>query len=601
VNEQNRTLPYSDDVVAAWREQLAEAAENPWLAELLLKYGERILRRFTYFYEQLQTLSRRARRYIQRKLALSLSAAALLLALSGMYVPVAYAAGINVDPGEVDVSDNDACSLIEAIENANDTADGLVYDDCAAGDFTGADTINLPGGSTFILTKYHNNDYGPTGLPVISSDITIEGNGATIERDSGAAYQFRIFAVGYGDLTLNDATITGGRATEDGAPSYNWPTDGGGVLNYHGEVTITDSTISGNTAVARGGGVYNNGTLTITNSTISHNTSLAVDGGGVANEGGEATITNSIISDNDADGGGGVANDGGEVTIENSTISGNHAKAIGGPGGGVLNFDGEVTIENSTISGNTADERGGGVCNEAWDAPAIVRITNSTISGNTAYSDGGGVWNLAYDEEVVATVSIAHSTISGNTAAEHGGGVWNRYFGRVYFSHSIVSGNTANDGREVYNYGYAYADYFNLFGDSSETNSEAFSGFWPWGSDITATSNGTDPTALGGILWPLADNGGPTETHALFPGSPALDAGDPDFDPPPEYDQRGPGFPRVLNDVIDIGAYEGYKVPVGGFTAPANGLEQLAPATGLLAALVALATSGVALVKRRRE
>ena len=110
------------------------------------------------------------------------------------------------------------------------------------------------------------------------------------------------------------------------------------------------------------------------------------------------------------------------------------------------------------------------------------------------------------------------------------------------------------------------------------------------------------PTALGDILDPLADNGGATETHALVAGSPALDAGDPNFGPSPTHDQRGPGFPRVLNGVIDIGAYEGYKeaVPVGGVTMPADGLELLAPATGVLAALVALATSGVALVRRRR-
>ena len=98
---------------------------------------------------------------------------------------------------------------------------------------------------------------------------------------------------------------------------------------------------------------------------------------------------------------------------------------------------------------------------------------------------------------------------------------------------------------------------------------------------------------------PTADNGGPTLTHALVPGSPAIDAGNPTIPSPPTYDQRGPGFPRVVNGVIDIGAYE-YNPPVGGVTMPADGLELLAPVTGLLAALVALATSGVTLVRRRR-
>src|SRR5206468_543482 len=61
----------------------------------------------------------------------------------------------------------------------------------------------------------------------------------------------------------------------------------------------------------------------------------------------------------------------------------------------------------------------------------------------------------------------------------------------------------------------------------------------------------TDP-----LLGPLQDNGGPTFTHALLPGSPAVDAGNPNFTPPPDYDQRGPGFPRVVNGRIDIGAFE---------------------------------------------
>ncbi len=399
MKEQQKRLQYSyeAEVVAAWREQLAEAAEKPWLASVLLEHGERILRRFVHFYQRLRALPRRARRHIQRKLALGLGAAALLLALSSIQAPLAYGNSINVAAGVVD--DTDAqCSLIEAIENANDTTDGLVHDDCAAGDPAGADTINLPAGSTFTL----NDTTG--ALPAITTNITIEGNGATIERDSGAA-KFRIFAVNAtGDLTLNEATISGG--------------------------DVTDMHFSG-------GGVYNAGTL----------------------------------------------------TINDSTISGNTANG----GGGVLNI-GAVTINNSTISGNDASDGG-----------------------------GGGVYNLA----------------------------------GVYFNHSIVSGNTATfAGNEVS--GAVNADDHNLFGHSGETDYEAFDGFAPTGlTDINATSDGGGtPTALGAILDPLADNGGPTETHALVPGSPAIEAGD----TCESTDQRGEGRPmdykRDDTATCDIGAFE---------------------------------------------
>jgi hypothetical protein len=72
----------------------------------------------------------------------------------------------------------------------------------------------------------------------------------------------------------------------------------------------------------------------------------------------------------------------------------------------------------------------------------------------------------------------------------------------------------------------------------------------------------TDP-----MLGPLQDNGGPTFTHALLPGSPAIDAGDPSFAPPPSFDQRGPGFDRVSGSRIDIGSFE---VQVGGTPTPTS-------------------------------
>ena len=679
MNEQHKRLPYSyeAEVLAAWREQLAEAAENPWLAGVLLEHGERILRRFVHFYQQLRALSRRAQRHIQRRLTLSLGAAALLLALSSIQAPLAFADTITVD-GTV-------CTLADAITAANtDTATG----DCPKGN--GADVLNVTNDITL-----------NTALPAITTDITIEGNGHTIQRD-GAAPQFRILEVNgvganNGDLTLNEATISGGDADTNGGGVRNsngtvtienstisgnsagvdgggvfnvygtltienstisgntaagtWA-DGGGVTNYYGTVTIENSTISGNTVSGNapdGGGVYNvYGTLTIENSTISGN-SAGDDGGGVANYWGTVSIANSTISGNTAAGtrgGGGMTNYRGTVTINNSTISGNEAS---GGGGGVCDFYGTVSIENSTISGNTADwgggvsdvygtvsienstisgntaDWGGGVTNyygtvtinnstisgntADWGGGVtsyygMVTINNSTISGNTASSDGGGVHNyygtVSINHSTISgntaagshgdgggvyncegtinienstisgnsassdggglysgegTVNINHSTISGNTASSDGGGVYN-YDGSLTINSSIVSGNTAtSDGNEVYNDGTVNANDYNLFGDSSENNAQAFFGFAPTGTDINATSDGANPTSLNDILAPLADNGGPTETHALVPGSPAID-----YIPTGQCnvatDQRGVTRPQPAGGNCDVGAYE---------------------------------------------
>ena len=430
MKEQQKKLQYSyeGEVLAAWREQLAEAAEKPWLASVLLEHGERILRRYIHFYQQLRSLSRGARRRIQRRLALNLGAAALLLALSSIQAPLAFADTITVAAGEVAINDNGVCSLIEAIENANDT-DTTQHDDCAAGDHTGADTINLPAGSTFTLNSVNNTSHGNNGLPVISSQVTIEGNGATIERGGVTPPQFRIFAVDPGGgLTLNQATISGGDTGDSG----------GGVVNYEGTVTINNSTISGNTAA----------------------------------------------------------------------------------GGGVFNYDGTVTINNSTIYGNTASTKGGGVVNAAGcGGTATVAINNSTISGNTASANGGGLINMQLE----------------GTAA-------------INISHSIVSGNTAPAGREIFNFGggTVTANDYNLFGYNGDAG-----GFTPGGTDIVPGAG----VQVGDILDDLADNGGPTETHALVADSPAIDVV-PNAQCNVAADQRGETRPHPSGGNCDVGAFE---------------------------------------------
>ena len=195
----------------------------------------------------------------------------------------------------------------------------------------------------------------------------------------------------------------------------------------------------------------------------------------------------------------------------------------------MLNF-GTLTLINSTVSGNVAGD-----------------LADSDIP-DSLKQRGGGVLNDG-------TLTLRNSTVSGNSA-QFGGGVYN--FGTLTLKQALVSGNTdVTSAQELGNAspaGNIIANDFNLFGHSALTDAQAFSGFTPGPSDITATSNGGVPTALGAILDPtLTNNGGPTQTHALILGSPAINAV-PRGCPPPTTDQRGVGRPQGPD--CDIGAFE---------------------------------------------
>jgi predicted outer membrane repeat protein len=154
-------------------------------------------------------------------------------------------------------------------------------------------------------------------------------------------------------------------------------------------------------------------------------------------------------------------------------------------------------------------------------------------------------------------VTLNNCTVSGNSASAYGGGIYTAgiTFASVILYSSLISGNTANYGNEVVKgTNTIIADSFNFFGHSGESNSEAFDGFTPGTSDFTATSDGTDPTVLVAILGPLADYGGPTWTHALVKGSPAVDL-DVACGTGLTTDQRGE--PRPDGAGCDAGAFEG--------------------------------------------
>ena len=365
---------------------------------------------------------------------------------------------------------------------------------------------------------------------LIDKSLTLDGAGSgdtiiqAAASSADATSRVRNITQSGRNVAISDVTIRHGRATA-----------GGGIVNG-GTLTITTSTVSGNEA-NEGGGIYNDaGTLTLTNSTISDNTA-SQRGGGIYNSG-PATISNSTISGNTAviDGGGGIYNSHfGRLTITNSILRGN----TGGEGGGIFNTEGTLTLTISTISGNMAGaRRGGGISIDF----GTVTITNSTLSGNTAVTYGGGVYS-------VGTLTLTNSTITGNVAETGSGGGIRNVSATLELVNTIIAANTAATGPDCS--GIPTSLGYNLIGDDTAC------GLSPATGDLV----NIDPK-----LGPLQDNGGPTLTHALLPGSPAIDAGDDSVLGPPHNlatDQRGPGFPRLKGADVDIGAYEVQRTDAG--------------------------------------
>ena len=393
----------------------------------------------------------------------------------------------------------------------------------------------------------------------------------------------------YGTLTLTDSTVSDNSADPFGG--------GGGIENtLYGTTTISNSIISGNSASGisnlglatiiisdsiisnnssdGGGGIQNGGTATISNSVISGNTASGFGGGGIQN-GGTATISNSIVSGNTATNlGGGIQNSSsGTATISNSIVIDNSA----GEGGGISNAE-NLTVSDSTVKDNIADF-GGGIRTIGGDSGSTTIVSSSTISGNSALQ-GGGIYNsgsILFSDVLYSAITVSNSTISGNSASAYGGGIFSSLYGTVTISNSTITENQAPSGQgsgvasrgdpntstkvvSTIIAGNTDSDVDFVDGDINSFESD--------GNNLIGTGNALDnfnaPGDQTGFtdpgLAPLADNGGPTETHALLPESPAIDAGSNPNNL--TTDQRGPGFPRILDGdgngtaILDIGAFE---------------------------------------------
>jgi predicted outer membrane repeat protein len=343
-----------------------------------------------------------------------------------------------------------------------------------------------------------------------------------------------------GNLTCACMTITDSVASNN---AENGIVNAGSyTADATARLTVINSNVHDNDWIGIGSsGELGNATATIARTTVTGNSLGGVSSSGLPPVGsfGQLTITKSTISGNAAFVGGGINSYGSFLTVADSTISGNSAERDGGGiyANGFLNGP-NVSIVNSTISGNSSADNGGGIY---ADYPDNFSIVNSTISGNSTGTSGGGIYNAW------SSLHVANSTITGNSAGS-GGGIYNNHVHQlapvVEISNTIL--NAGALGENIFNSGGTVtSDGYNL---SSDDGAGYLTG--P-GDQIN-----TDP-----LLGPLQDNGGPTFTHALLPGSPAIDAGDPNFTPPPFNDQRGCPFDRVFNGRIDIGSFETQPPP----------------------------------------
>lgn len=433
-----------------------------------------------------------------------------------------------------------ASVLLVALSTTPAAATGVIVDSTADG---GADashcTDNTPGNCTlrdaaasltgpgetitFDPTVFANpttitlNQYQGVAL---QWPVTITGTGAdslTVDANGNYSVFYLREYTQSGTTTIESMTITGAR---HGIQSVE---EAGG-----GELVLNDLIVSGNTG-AFGAGVYATGQWT-------------------------TTVTGSTFSGNSASNGGAIWSQG-PLTISGCTFSGNHASNYGGAIAVGPDGFGEAApqfaVMNSTFTENSAGERGGALyIGGSWNGTSV--ISDSTLTKNT--SRRGSAIYVARDE----TVSILHTTVSGNIATANADAYYTGAiqlsglptFPVLTISNSIVSGNdavTAPADLSVTQAGrFTFDASYSVLGQvsTSLTNTS------PYASTVTTSD---DPG-----LATLQDNGGPTMTMALLPGSPAIGIGRtpvPSF-PGNLYDQRGRGFTRVYGTRADAGAFE---------------------------------------------
>jgi len=352
-----------------------------------------------------------------------------------------------------------------------------------------------------------------------------------------------IFSQGNGSVTVNIGSTLIGNITNASSGFM-----GGAVSAIDSSiVNIFESTVNENSS--RNGGaiaVQNSARVSLIKSTLSNN-SASLAGGAVFTTGNsvlgiqESTIANSSAS---TTGGAIHAAGNGSHQFTDATLKNNSS---GSHGGALFSTNNNFTSNiYSVVHNNSATISGGGISANA----GIVSLRNSTISGNEA-PYGGGIF-LGN----TGTALVTNATVSANSATQQGGGIASDFSGILEIANSLVSGNESNLGSEL-NVDGTVESTSNLFANASKTNTAAIGGFQPSPTDINASVDGDaisfhKPTPLASIISALNDYGGPTLSHALIAGSPAIDAGN-NLNCSAK-DQRGVDRSDGL---CDIGAFEG--------------------------------------------
>ncbi len=516
-------------------------------------------------------------------------------------------------------------SLREAIEIANNP--GTVIDGFVSNDVE--DTIEF----ARPFFDQPRTIFLEDGELEISETLTIDGPGQELLAID-AQRQSRVlnYSAVSGDLNLSTITLQNGRTASDNSPPATTYSGGGIRFNSAGALNVLHGTLLGNEThgeYASGGGVFARaGSVTLSNTTVAENRTSGpfAFGGAIFTVGGTLSFVDSVVTGNGTLGdfayGGAIYNGSGLVSVTGSTLSGNYTEGERSRGAGIYTFSGALHVTDSIISSNrTAGiaALGGGIGVGAGS----LNLANSSVSGNTTagedatgagisvgqgslyaegseisknrtmgpFADGGGIYLSS------GTATLLSSTVSGNSTEgsfTRGGGFHTRNGQLSMFGSTVTDNLTVDAG------GGIFIDNPPLFGDQPLTVVDSLvannsdSGIAPnlmvdpdgplvisysiisntAGSGIDATTGVGNLLNVDPLLGPLADNGGPTQTHALLPGSPALEAGDPSivFDPG-EFDQRGAPFHRVATGMlsgipqqrIDIGAYEAQTPPSADF------------------------------------
>jgi hypothetical protein len=416
------------------------------------------------------------------------------------------------------------------VTNCNDEGDGSLRDAIQNIAVSG-DTVDMRGlnCSTITLTA--------GSIATAADDLTIRGpgtdmNGVTIL----AGHYSQIFVhLGSGTLTLEYLTVIDGGNYSTGA------TDAlGGCVYSYGQVSLRNAGVkycvaeTEGSGEASGGGVYAKTGITAVSSTIFGNAAR----GDESNPAGGGFFTL------------------GSLFINYSWLHGNEATRATGPIGGIggaLWSDGDATILNSTLSGNTAEIVGGAFL-KGERANSNLEITNTTIYDNYSQESrfGSGLF-------VTSPIIISNSTITGNVArysvsVRAGAGIYLGQSAAATLQSTIVSGNWFYDGTTFFpdDIGHSVAGGALVGGANNIVGYSTL----PLSLDTIVTS---DPR-LGGLT---TGNGGPTPTKAPLRDSPAINHGNDASGS--LYDQRGPGFPRVIGPLADIGAVESDVIFSNGF------------------------------------